>query len=30
MPRNRAITWNSLLMKVLERFPLLERILNIQ
>jgi hypothetical protein len=29
MPRNRAITWNSLLMKVLERFPLLERILNI-
>lgn len=30
MPRNRAITWNSLLLKVLERFPLLKRILNLQ
>jgi hypothetical protein len=30
MPRNRAITWNSLLMKVLEHYPLLERILNLQ
>jgi hypothetical protein len=30
IPRNRAMTFNSLLMKVLERFPLLEKILNLQ
>ena len=29
MPKNRAITWNYLLMKVLERFHLLEKILNL-
>jgi len=29
MPKNRAITWNYLLMKVLERFPLLKKILNL-
>ena len=29
MPKNRIITWNSLLIKVLERFPLLEKILNL-
>ncbi len=29
MPKNRAITWNSLLMKILEYFPFLEKILNL-
>jgi hypothetical protein len=29
-PRNRAMTFNSLLMKILEHFPLLESILNFQ
>ena len=30
IPRTRAITWNFIIMKILERFPLLERMLNFQ
>jgi hypothetical protein len=30
MPRNTLINWNSIFMKVLERFPILEKILNLQ
>ncbi len=29
MPRDRALTWNYLMMKVLEHFPLLKKILNL-
>jgi len=30
IPRTRVITWSFIIMKILERFPLLERILNFQ